>query len=361
MEFNFDIFPHNQPSNELKNTSFIMGNGNRNLSNKIAQNFRLRYDCSISQESPGYFASGEVSINHITENIRQKDIVIIQSIVETPIKNGDVLSVNDLILEVLIMIDAVKRGSAKSITLVLPMYPYQRQDRKNNSRTPISARVMTTMFESLGVSRVIVFDLHADQIQGFFGLTPLDNLFSEPYFIKYIKTVVPPEELKDVILVSPDEGGIKRVVHMAKKMNLGSAFMYKERKVANEVENMVIMGKIENKVCIIIDDIIDTAGTACKAADILKQHGASKVIMCACHGIFSKDAIRKIHNSSFDRVSVTNTVLWKDKLDKLLENNFVHEKHNKIDIIDISKLASLAIERCLLGNSLSELFNISIT
>jgi ribose-phosphate pyrophosphokinase len=109
-----------------------------------------------------------------------------------------------------------------------------------------------------------------------------------------------------------------------------------------------------------VDDIIDTAGTACKAADVLKENGASKVMMCACHGIFSKDAIKKIHNSSFDKVSVTNTVLWKDKLDKLLENNYIKSSDNKIDIMDISKLASLAIERCLLGNSLSELFNIKI-
>lgn len=355
MEFNFDIFPNNQPSNELKNTIFIMGNGNRDLSTKIAQNFRSRYDCCISQEAPGYFASGEVKINHIVENIRQKDIVIIQSIVDTLS-----LSVNDLIMEVLIMIDAVKRGSAKTITLVLPMYPYQRQDRKDNSRTPISARVMTTMFESLGVSRVIVFDLHADQIQGFFGLTPLDNLFCEPYFIKYIKTIIPKEDHQNIILVSPDEGGIKRVVHMAKKMGLGSAFMYKERKVANEVENMVILGNIEDKICIIIDDIIDTAGTACKAANILKENGATKIMMCASHGIFSKDAIKKIHNSAFDKVCVTNTVLWKEKLNKILDNNFINHKDNKIDILDVSKLASLAIERCLLGNSLSELFNISI-
>jgi ribose-phosphate pyrophosphokinase len=324
--FEFDILPQTSRSSELQNTVFLVGNGNRNFGIKIAQNFKEKYDCIISSHCPDYFASGEVYIKPIENNIRQRDIVIIQSMIQTENK-----SVNDLLMELYLLIDSVKRGSAKTITVVLPMYPYQRQDRKDNSRTPISARVITTILESLGVSRVISFDLHAGQIQGFFGTTPLDNLFSEPYFIKYIKTILTKEELDKSVIVSPDEGGLKRVVRMSKKMNLPSAFMYKERLKANEVDKMVVMGEVKDKICVIIDDMIDTAGTACKAAQLLKDNGALKVIMCACHGVFSGPAIDRIKESYFDKVAVTNTVISVSN-------------EEKIDIIDVSKLASLAIE-----------------
>jgi ribose-phosphate pyrophosphokinase len=365
-QISYDIYKHTNKSEKLKDTTFILGNGNIQFGLRVAKIFQKTYNCKVCSDTPSYFASGEVKISPIKENIRQKDIIIIQSIVDTIYDDDKHYSVNDLLMEIFVLIDAVKRGSAKSITVVLPMYPYQRQDRKDNSRTPISARVITTILESLGVSRVICFDLHADQIQGFFGSTPLDNLFTEPYFIKYITTNFK-DDLQNTIIVSPDEGGLKRAVRISKKIGLGTAFMYKERKVANQVDKMIIMGDVKDKICIIVDDMIDTAGTACKAADILYENGAKKVIMCACHGIFSKDALIKIYNSKFDKVCITNTVCGYEKLENNIKN--ILKKYNeidcnslmsKIDIIDVSVLASLAIERCLLGYSLSELIDLKV-
>ena len=363
---NFDIYNLNKKSQELENTVFFFGNGNRDFSNRVANKFNESYKCKINKSYPTFFANGEIRINPIEENIRQKDIIIIQSMVETYI-NDVKYSINDLLLELCVLIDAVKRGSARSITVVMPMYPYQRQDRKENSRTPISARMITTILESLSISRVIVFDLHADQIQGFFGSTPLDNLFAEPYFIKYLKTTLSKDELNNTVLVSPDEGGLKRVVRMSKKMKLSAAFMYKERKVVNDVDKMIIMGDVKDKICVIVDDMIDTGGTACKAAGLLKDNGALKVIMCASHGIFSKDAVMKIYNSQFDKVCTTNTVIWKDRLDNLIENNIKNNElilnsniYSKFDILDVSVLAAIAIERCLIGNSLSELLELKV-
>lgn len=365
-QINYDIYKHTNKSEKLKDTTFILGNGNIQFGLRVAKIFQETYNCKVCNDTPTYFASGEVKISPIKENIRQKDIIIIQSIVNTTDDDQKYYSVNDLLMEVFVLIDTAKRGSARSVTVVLPIYPYQRQDRKDNSRTPISARVITTILESLGVSRVICFDLHADQIQGFFGFTPLDNLFTEPYFIKYITTNFK-DNLENTVIVSPDEGGLKRAVRISKKIGLGTSFMYKERKVANQVDKMIIMGDVKNKICIIVDDMIDTAGTACKAADILYENGAKKVIMCACHGIFSKDALIKLYNSKFDKVCITNTVCSYEKLKDNMKINFknyneINLNHfmSKIDIIDVSVLASLAIERCLLGYSLSELVNLEV-
>ena len=154
---------------------------------------------------------------------------------------------------------------------------------------------------------------------------------------------------------------------MSKKMKLSAAFMYKERKVVNNVDKMVIMGDVKDKICVIIDDMIDTGGTACKAAGLLKNNGALKVIMCASHGIFSRDAVMKIYNSHFDKVCTTNTVIWKDRLDNLIENNIKKNEltlnsniYSKFDILDVSVLAAIAIERCLIGNSLSELLELKV-
>lgn len=369
-EIKYDIYKHTNKSEKLKDTVFLLGNGNIEFSKKIANSFKETYNCNVCYNTPSYFASGEVKLSPIKHNIRQKDIIIIQSVIDTYVTEENSLrikkiSVNDLLMETFIMIDAAKRGSAKSITVVLPMYPYQRQDRKDNSRTPISARVITTMLESLGISRVICFDLHAEQIQGFFGNTPVDNLFTEPYFIKYIKSVLTPDELQNTIIVSPDEGGLKRAVRVAKKIGLSTAFMYKERKVAGQVDNMTIMGDVNNKICIIVDDMIDTAGTACKAASILKENGASKIIMCACHGILSNNAIEKIEKSEFDKVCITNTVFSAtNMLNYGIFNDLCYEEDdtikNKIDMLDVSTYASLAIERCLLGYSLSELIDLKV-
>ena len=385
----------------LNNTVFLIGNGNREFGLKVANTFQKTYDCIVSQCKPGKFANGEIKIDSIKENIRQKDIILIQSIINT--KEGEnIYSVNDLFMELCTMVDAVIRGSARSVTVVLPMYPYQRQDRKDCSRCPISARMITSILESLKVSRVIVFDLHASQIQGFFSSTPLDNLFSEPYFIKYIKSLChqnklcnsftndnkfgtlirvntnevgnndinnpsSPNSLNNedednlefnnhvsdrICLVSPDEGGIKRVIRMANKMNVQSAFIYKERKKASEISRMVIMGDVKDKICFLIDDMIDTGGTACKACDLLLENGAKEVYMCACHGLFSGPCFDRISKSKFKQVIVTNTVIN--------DSNIKEELKEKIEIIDVTEMCAIAIERCLNGQSLSELINIKV-
>lgn len=384
----YDICKLQNKVSTLNNTVFLIGNGNRDFGMKVANTFQKTYDCAVSECKPGKFANGEIKIDSISENIRQKDIILIQSIINT--QEGDTFySVNDLFMELCTMIDAVIRGSARSVTVVLPMYPYQRQDRKDCSRCPISARMITSILESLKVSRVIVFDLHASQIQGFFSSTPLDNLFSEPYFIKYIKDLCHQNKLCDsftenkldseinisdcessdedsnneklevdrhisnkICLVSPDEGGIKRVIRMGNKMNVSSAFIYKERKKASEISRMVIMGDVKDKICFLVDDMIDTGGTACKACDLLIENGAKEVYMCACHGLFSGPCFDRINNSKFKKVVVTNTVIN--------DSNVSKELKNKIEIIDVTQMCAIAIERCLNGKSLSELINIKV-
>jgi len=384
----YDICKLQNKVSTLNNTVFLIGNGNRDFGMKVANTFQKTYDCVVSKCKPGKFANGEIKIDSISENIRQKDIILIQSIINTQ-EDNNFYSVNDLFMELCTMIDAVIRGSAKSVTVVLPMYPYQRQDRKDCSRCPISARMITSILESLKVSRVIVFDLHASQIQGFFSSTPLDNLFSEPYFIKYIKSLCHQNKLCDsfienkldrdinisdcessneeeesdklelyrhtsdkICLVSPDEGGIKRVIRMANKMNVSSAFIYKERKKASEISRMVIMGDVKDKICFLIDDMIDTGGTACKACDLLIENGAKEVYMCACHGLFSGPCFDRIATSKFKKIVVTNTVINDSNLDERVKN--------KIEIIDVSQMCAIAIERCLNGKSLSELINIKV-
>lgn len=341
----------------LGNTVFLIGNGNRPFGLKVASTFNNIYECTVSECQPTKFANGEIRVDSIKENIRQKDIIIIQSMVTTQSSNNVHYSVNDLFIELCTMIDAVIRGSAKSITVVMPMFPYQRQDRKDCSRCPITARMITTILESLKISRVIVFDLHASQIQGFFSNTPLDNLFSEPYFIKYIKelnkTINPehPDNFDNICLVSPDEGGIKRVIRMTNKMNVVSAFIYKERKKANEISNMIIMGDVKDKVCVLVDDMIDTGGTACKACQLLIDNGATEVYMCACHGVLSPPCKQRIRESAFKKVVVTNTVI---------NDNDIEDIKDKVDIVDVTEMCAIAIERCLNGESLSELINIKV-
>lgn len=357
----YDICKLNTNKNTHDDTIFLIGNGNKEFSLSVAQCFKnVYYSCDISKCVPTMFANSEIQISSITENIRQRNVVIIQSMIDTVVYTNEgerLYSVNDLFMELCILIDTVKRGSAKSVTVVMPIFPYQRQDRKDSSRRPISARMITTILESLNISRVIVFDLHAAQIQGFFGSTPLDNLFSEPFFIKYIIDTYK-DKLDSIVIVSPDEGGLKRAVRISNKLKCNSAFIYKERNGNGAIENMIILGEVKDKICIIVDDIIDTASTACKAASILKENGANDIIMCACHGILSKNAIKKIEESLFSKVIVSNTVISQLRLNQLLEHYQVTD--NKIEIIDVSSMCAVSIERCLNGESLKQLLDIKV-
>jgi len=291
------------------------------------------------------FADGEIKVT-INDCIRQEDCVIIQPTCRNLDNNT---SVNDSIMELLIIIDALKRGSAKDIIVIMPYYGYQRQDRKDYSRAPISASVVAKCLESLNISKIIVFDLHAGQISGFFSNNcPLDNLYSEQYFLKYIRQcILPNYNLDDIIVVSPDEGATKNNYRIASYLGCDIASIFKNRVKDNEINIMKLIGNVKDKVVIMVDDILDTAGTACSAAKLLKDEGAKDIFFFVCHGLFSRNAIENISNSPFTKVVITNTI----PQEKSIVSNPL------IDIIDVSWLCSQSIYRHLNGISISELYN----
>jgi len=320
------------------NNLLIAGNSNPEFASLLA----MHLEANLCDVEVSKFKNGETKVI-INESVRKKNCFIIQSTSES--ENN---SPNDNLMEIFIIIDALKRGSAESVTVVMPYYAYERQDRKDQSRAPISAAVVSTCLEALGADRVMVYDLHAGQIQGFFSnRVPVDHLFIEPYFINYIKQYILAEHnLEDLIIVSPDEGGVKRAVKISTMLNCGTATIFKERSKPGVINKMTLMGDVKDKIGIIVDDIIDTAGTACKAAETLKEHGCSKVFMIATHGILSDPATERLSNSQFDEVIVTNTVPIPDR-----------KKHDKLKIIDVSWLAAQSIINQIKGDSLSKLFN----
>ena len=325
------------------------GSANPEFSLKVAR----QLDKTLADVEIGKFADGEIKII-INENVRQHDCYIIQP--TGPSLNA---SPNDNFMELLIMVDALKRGSAKTVNVVVPYYGYERQDRKDYSRAPISARIVASCLETLDVDRVITFDLHAGQIQGFFSCsTPFDNLYVESYFIKYIQDkIIPSLRLdglgnRDVTIVSPDEGGVKRAVRVAGKLGLSTTIIYKERKKANEISTMKVLGEVRDNICVIVDDIIDTGGTACYAAKVLRDAGAARIYMLACHGLFSNGGIKRIKESAFDKVIVTNTLSSAAHEAKIKDTGC-----DKIEYIDVSWLCAEAIRRSHYGESLTELYD----
>lgn len=279
-------------------------------------------------------SNNEVSFS-IGESIRDEDIYII-----VQIGSG---VVNDRVLELLIMINACKTASARRITAVLPNFPYARQDRKDKSRAPITAKLMADMLTTAGCDHVITMDLHASQIQGFFDV-PVDNLYAEPSVVRYIKENLNYKE--DCIIISPDAGGAKRAAGLADRLDLNFALIHKERARANEVSRMVLVGDVSDKICIIVDDMADTCGTLAKAAEVLLDNGAKSVIAIVTHGVLSGNAVKNINNSKLDKVVCTNTVPFEEKL-KLCP---------KLDTIDISGVLAESIRRLHNGESISYLF-----
>ncbi|AOA64353.1 5-phospho-ribosyl-1(alpha)-pyrophosphate synthetase [Komagataella phaffii CBS 7435] len=275
----------------------------------------------------------EVSFS-IGESIRDEDIFIIMQI-------GSGI-VNDKVIELLIMINACKTASARRITAILPNFPYARQDRKDKSRAPITAKLMADMLTTAGCDHVVTMDLHASQIQGFFDI-PVDNLYAEPSVVKYIRETV---NIDEAIIISPDAGGAKRAAGLADRLDLNFALIHKERARANEVSRMVLVGDVTDKVCIIVDDMADTCGTLAKAAEVLLDNGAKKVIAIVTHGILSGNAIKNINNSNLDRVVCTNTVPFEEKLPQC----------PRLDTIDISGVLAESIRRLHNGESISYLF-----
>ena len=326
----------------------ISGSSNLNLAKKIANHLNVSVcDCILEK-----FSNTEIRVE-IKENIRNEDVFIIQT-------GGfnENHSINDYIMECLIIIDACKRSMAKSITLICPCFPYARQDKKDESRAPISAKLLANLLEKSGINRLVVMDLHASQIQGFFDI-PVDNIYSFPVIDSYFKNTyfkdLTQEQIQDkYVLVSPDAGAIKRTLKFAKMMKLKAIFMHKERnyQVSNTVDNMFIVGDpkdIEGKIAIVLDDMCDTAGTLIKCADLLKESGASEVICGVTHGILSGPAIKRLNESdSITKMIVTNSLNQEENSKKL----------EKLEVIDISTLLFKVISCVLSGGSISNLFKI---
>lgn len=323
------------------------GSSNLDFSKKVADHLNIE----LSNINLSKFPDGEIKLN-IENNVRQSDCFIIQSTCRNNIENT---TVNDNIMELFIIVDALKRGSAKTVNVIIPYYGYQRQDRKDYSRAPISASVISRCLESLNINRVIVYDLHAGQISGFFSnLCPLDNLYSESYFINYIKNNIISNKLplndsntqQEIVVISPDVGAMKTNYRISLKLKCESGSIFKNRNKDGIIDNMLLMGDVKNKNIIMVDDMIDTAGTICEASKLLKKEGANKIYVFATHGLFSKNAIQKINDSNIDKVIITNTI----------ENSKL-KNENKFEIIDVSWLCSEAIRRLIEGRSISRLYD----
>ncbi|XP_074601970.1 phosphoribosyl pyrophosphate synthetase isoform X2 [Brevipalpus obovatus] len=314
----------------MPNIKVFSGSSHPELSLRIVE----RLGISLGKNVLKKFSNRETSVE-ICESVRGEDVYIIQS------GCGDV---NDNLMELLIMINACKIASAARVTAVIPCFPYARQDKKEKSRAPISAKLVANMLSVAGADHIITMDLHASQIQGFFDI-PVDNLFAEPAVLKWIKENIP--EWEKCVIVSPDAGGAKRVTSIADRLNVDFALIHKERKKANEVASMVLVGDVKDRTAILVDDMADTCGTICQAAQKLTEAKASKVYAILTHGVFSGPALPRINGASFQSLVVTNTIPQAENMKRCA----------KIQCIDVSMILAEAIRRTHNGESVSYLFS----
>ncbi|MCW8887304.1 MAG: ribose-phosphate pyrophosphokinase, partial [Motiliproteus sp.] len=265
-----------------------------NASPELAEKVVKKLSITLGNATVGRFSDGEIAIE-LNENVRGKDVFIIQS-TSAP--------TNDHLMELILMADALRRASATRITAVVPYFGYARQDRRPRSaRVPISAKVAAGMMAAVGIDRVLTVDLHADQIQGFFDI-PVDNVYGSPVILQEIQN----QNYHNPIVVSPDVGGVVRARAVAKQLDTELAIIDKRREKANESQVMHIIGDVTDRTCILVDDMCDTAGTLCKAANALKEHGASKVVAYATHPVLSGRALENLNSSSLDELVVTDTI-----------------------------------------------------
>ena len=313
----------------LDRLKLFAGNSNIDLARKMAE-----YLCISLGDAEVYnFSDGETFIN-ISENVRGYDVFLVQSTSNPVDKN---------LMELLIMIDAMKRASAKRVTAVIPYYGYARQDRKTASRVPITAKLVADIITTAGADRVLSMDLHAGQIQGFFNI-PVDHLYAVPVLMKYIneKGLDP----ADIVVVSPDAGAVERARAFAKHLGSNLAIIDKRRVKANVAEIMNVIGDVKNKTAIMLDDMIDTAGTITQGAAALFENGASEIIAMATHGVLSGEAMNKIDNSPIKELIITDTINQKNRRDL----------SNKIKVLSVANLLAEAVKRIYDEDSVSSLF-----
>lgn len=304
------------------------GNGGKNLSLKICKELGL----PLGEANVGSFSDGEIAIT-IDESVRGADVFLIQSTAPP--------HVNTYLMELLIMIDALKRASAGRITAVIPYYGYARQDRKARARDPISAKLVADLLTTAGADRVLTMDLHASQIQGYFDI-PLDHLLGQPLLADYVKR----KGIEDLVVVSPDFGSVTRARDFSSKIDSTIAIIEKRRPEANKAEVMSIIGEVKDKNVVLVDDMIDTAGTLCQAAEVLIEMGAKSVMACCTHAVFSGPAIERLKASAIDEVVILDTI----ELDS-------DKRFDKLTILSSAKLFAEAIRRIYQNESVSEIFN----
>ncbi len=301
------------------------GSANPEFAKKVGEYLGM----SVSDAKLNKFSDGEISVQ-ITQSVRGQDVYIIQP---------TCAPTNDNLMELLIMIDALKRSSAKSINAVIPYYGYARQDRKAAPRVPISAKLVADLLEKAGINRVVTIDLHAAQIQGFFNI-PADNLFGSILFVNYIKS----KNLKNPIIASPDIGGVARARQYADKLGYDLVIVDKKREKANESQVMNIIGDVKGKDVILVDDMVDTAGTLVKAAEVLKEKGANSVMACCTHGVLSGPAYERVANGVLDELVISDTIPTK-------------KNAKKITVLTASSIIGEAIRRIHNNESVNSIFN----
>lgn len=312
---------------DMSHLKIISGTANRGLAKEIVDYLGI----SLTKAQISRFSDGEIYVQ-IDESVRGADVFLIQSL-SSP--------VNDNIMELLVALDALKRSSASSITVVVPYYAYARQDRKVLPRVPISAKLLADLITVAGATRIMSMDLHAGQIQGFFDI-PVDHLYAAPIMLKYIRENLQSE---DYVIVSPDAGGVERARYYARKLGCTIAIIDKRRPAPNVSEIMHIVGEVEGKTAIIVDDIVDTAGTLTNAAKALKEEGAREIYACCTHPVLSGNAIEKINNSPLKELVVTNTITFKQPIPT-----------DKIKVLSVGNLIGEAIRRVHHKESLSAIF-----
>jgi ribose-phosphate pyrophosphokinase len=309
----------------VSDLKIFSGNANPALARAVAKRLRV----PLGQAHVGRFPDGEIEIK-ILENVRGTDCFIVQPTSEPA---------NDNLMELLLIMDALRRASAHRITPVIPYFGYGRQDRKAQPRVPISSKLVSNLIVTAGANRVLTMDLHAAQIQGFFDI-PVDHLYTNPVFINYFKQ----KKLKNAVVVSPDAGGVERARSFAKRLDYDLAIIDKRRTSPTDADIMNVVGKVGGRVAILVDDMVDTAGTMSKAAKALKQAGATRVMAVASHGVLAGPALERLENSPLEELVITDSIALNNK------------KLSKIKVLTVAPLLAEAIQRIHEERTISGLF-----